>query len=514
MSSPFAQTGPALLAAGYSPLPIMPGGKAPGRYDANGWRPQRKWSERCDKPALPNVVRGWTGWPDAGVGIALGRNVVAIDIDTDDPDARARIEAVLPVSPVGKRGRRGVTYFYRGDTNKIRSRAFKIDGQGIVDLLAHGKQTVLPPSIHPVTGEPYHWLPGMASLDEVSATDLPELPDDIADRIAAALGPLGHEIEGLRSGHEAPAALARSISSPSVSAVGGADSPYRQLNDYALDNLDVWVPALQLPKTKRQQGRWIAVADWRPSSSGRAVHLRNPNLSFHCEGIVDHGDGGKGYTPINVVIAALRLQRDEAAEWLDRQTGFSPPADVPAPPLSPTYAPTRIPVADARRRLREAVRQFEVESFAKWRIEFAAYELDRYNDGAAVEMPQAECHLIKSEAGVGKSRAVIEWASTHIKRGAHLHYYAPRHDLSEQVAEEFRSEGVRALAYRGYEAVDPRVPDHRMCRDLEAYRDARAAGVGVYGSVCRQLAADGSVKECPFFNTCGMVRQRHANPQL
>lgn len=315
-SSPFAETGNALLAAGYSPIPIVPGDKMPGHYGSGVWRAARNWSEFCEHRPTEFQMRLWNGWPNAGVGVALGRDLVGIDIDNDEPAVREAIESVLPPCTVGKVGARGVTYFFRGDTTKIKSRAFKIDGQGIVDVLAHGRQTVLPPSIHPRTGQPYRWLTGMQALEDVALEDLPELPDNICDLIALALEQFGYKAE--------PAQHHGEFTGEAV-CVSTEDNWFRKLNQDALDNLDNWVPALQLPKARRLQGRWVAVADWRPSSTGRPVAQRSPNLSFHKTGIADHGDGNKPYTPLNVVMAALNIGQSDigtAAKWLGERLGY------------------------------------------------------------------------------------------------------------------------------------------------------------------------------------------------
>ena len=88
------------------------------------------------------------------------------------------------MSTVAKRGRRGWTIFGRDPSRSIRTRHFP----GMVDILAHGSQTVLPPTPHPDTGQLYHWI-GAATLLSKPATVLPVVGPDIADQIAAALSP-------------------------------------------------------------------------------------------------------------------------------------------------------------------------------------------------------------------------------------------------------------------------------------------------------------------------------------
>ncbi len=127
------------------------------------------------------------GDSEVGIGVACGRGLICIDIDQEyllDP-----VLAILPPSPVQKKGRKGVSLFYRGNTEKIRSRNYRTEERvGLLDLLAEGKQTILPPSIHPDTNEPYFWWTD-ATLCDTPLSELPELPDDIADRIAEVLKP-------------------------------------------------------------------------------------------------------------------------------------------------------------------------------------------------------------------------------------------------------------------------------------------------------------------------------------
>ena len=60
----------------------------------------------------------------------------------------------------------------------------------LVELLLHGTQSVVPPTIHPDTGQPYHWLTP-DTLEDTPLSDLPELPADPVARLDAELGKLG-----------------------------------------------------------------------------------------------------------------------------------------------------------------------------------------------------------------------------------------------------------------------------------------------------------------------------------
>ena len=172
----------ALLDAGYSPLPIMPGRKKPAL---------REWSNYCAAPMTHGRIQDYGArWPRASLGVALGfAGVVALDVDTEDAAQLAAIRAAVPASPVAKAGAKGFTAFYRAAPGAVvPSRHFAAGRkQGICDLLSTGTQTVLPPSPHPA-GHAYRWLTPDTLLT-VPARELPEAPADLAGRLEDALAP-------------------------------------------------------------------------------------------------------------------------------------------------------------------------------------------------------------------------------------------------------------------------------------------------------------------------------------
>ncbi|CAO4164891.1 bifunctional DNA primase/polymerase [Methylorubrum populi] len=322
--SPYASAGPALVARGYSAIPISPANKMPGRFSGAEWWPMKDWSRYC--AALPTgfEVTLWSKWPEANVGVAMGRGVLAFDIDQDfliDP-----IKAVLPPCVVAKRGRKGETLFFRGDTSAIRSRGFKRqrpgsadprDREGMMDLIADGKQTVVPPSIHPDTAAPYVWTTDR-TLRDTPPADLTEITVEHVEAV----------IEVLRAhGYEAPETIlpveARGIE------VGDAATStaewFRKLNEDALADLHAWVPRLGLTRLQRSGSGYRSVAEWRPSTTGKPLHKRNLYLSIDPKGIVDYGDCEKGYTALNLVMVALGIPESDltrAAVWLGEAIGY------------------------------------------------------------------------------------------------------------------------------------------------------------------------------------------------
>ena len=104
---------------------------------------------------------------------------------------------------------------------------------------------------------------------------------------------------------------------------------WRDTNNKALANLDAWAGSLGLPKLRRHpNGAWEAVPTWRSSNEGRDTMARKPNLKLHSSGIKDMGTD-IGYTPLDVVTAAMGYDFDHSFNWLRGKLGLNvdgPPA--------------------------------------------------------------------------------------------------------------------------------------------------------------------------------------------
>lgn len=143
-----------------SVIPIESGSKAPMIND---------WQKYCREFAPPSLLDAWERLfanKAVGLGLCLGpaSGIIAVDIDVDSKE----IMDLIPPSPVRKRGKKGETRFFRY-RDGIESRSFP----GL-DLLSTGRQTVLPPTIHPDTNKPYVWITP-DTLFDIQASDLPEL---------------------------------------------------------------------------------------------------------------------------------------------------------------------------------------------------------------------------------------------------------------------------------------------------------------------------------------------------
>jgi hypothetical protein len=271
--------------------------------------------------------------------VRCGNGLVAIDYD--DEDAALRASEVLGDSLVNKAGRRGWTAFFRADF-PVPSEDF-VDANGTLALqvLGVGRQTVLPPSVHPDTGQPYRWTNGK-SLYDTPLDALPELPADYRERLLA----LGYQSG--RAVKEEP--------DPSTDHDGPTtfEGPHAEINAQALANMLAWLPELNLHNFRRVAGyqTWTAVATWRASQ--HRLEDRKNNLRMSAKhGIVDFGDGWKGYSPLDLVMAAKSWDRGTAFEWLSARvtTGQKIDFDALASANTPQQEKEAPPEPQKKRRI-------------------------------------------------------------------------------------------------------------------------------------------------------------------
>jgi AAA domain/Bifunctional DNA primase/polymerase, N-terminal len=293
---------PKLIELGYMPLPIGPGTKEPQSYVPS----EKEYVGIINWPH-PRFRPLTTPQPGAGIGVRLGKQAdgtYVIGLDWDIEDAALAAMDVMPAT-VAKEGQRGYTAFYRS-SKPILSRNFTINGATAMQVLSDGRQTVVPPSVHPDIARPYIWTSEW-TLCNTPCRGLPALPADYLERIEGILRPLGWEPEP-----EKPA-----FAGDGNGQDGEDTSPFRDLNNRALNALPAWVPHLGLYGLHRGRGHqnYRSVASFRESSKGRPLEQREDNLSFTCKGIKDFGTG-VGYTPINLVMVVLGLDRSAAFEWL------------------------------------------------------------------------------------------------------------------------------------------------------------------------------------------------------
>ncbi|GGA91221.1 hypothetical protein GCM10011491_19030 [Brucella endophytica] len=174
---------------GFSVVPIKFRTKRP---------PMEGWQGNLS--ALPNDLKRkeWLAkYADHGIGLLLGHRVnpdwvlVALDLD-DDRHINLALH-YLGLNPEicravlsGKSGKKGKTIFALAP-HDLKSTVLKGGGGlGNIDFLAAGKMTVMPPSIHPETDQPYT-IAGVSILD-VDLETLPRLTERDINILKAAIG--------------------------------------------------------------------------------------------------------------------------------------------------------------------------------------------------------------------------------------------------------------------------------------------------------------------------------------
>jgi hypothetical protein len=245
--------------------------------------------------------------PGAGIGVRLGLQrggLYLIALDWDD-DVLSGVAMSRFPSPVCKVGRRGHTAFFTSRTD-IAPKNFKIGGACRLQVLSTGQQTVLPPTVHPDTKEPYWWLDDW-TFENVKIENLPQLPSDYLEMIAKIFEEAG---------------MVPDPEEPKTAPEGGYDddNPYAELNALALRNLPKWILDVGIPRCRRTTGpcNFEGVAGWRESSRGLPIDERIPNLKMSPKSIKDWG-ADKGYSPINLVMVARGCDRAAAIGFLQER---------------------------------------------------------------------------------------------------------------------------------------------------------------------------------------------------
>jgi len=170
-----------LLRNGYHPIWLKTGTKTPGR---NGWAENLSTEQTVTQDFR---VPGNIGLMQ-GVVAADKTFGVAIDIDLNDHPLICCVQAAIGNDCPQKRGKKGVTFLLRG-IGDIRSQTLHDYREGkrpAIDILAKGKQTVIPPSVHPDTGEPYNWVTKLTP-STVPYSELPLIDESAIKEIKAFL---------------------------------------------------------------------------------------------------------------------------------------------------------------------------------------------------------------------------------------------------------------------------------------------------------------------------------------
>lgn len=181
-----------LASCGYYVVPLLPGTKA---------AKDKEWQHL--RLTAAQIARHFDPKADLNLGVLLGVEAspgvfpLAVDIDVDDEALIRNIAEAFAVPPPAKRGKKGITYFARMGSPAKKRAMNRVDPvtksrKQVVELLATGQQTVIPPSIHPETGQPYEWV-GPSLLD-FDPGELPEFNDQVLFEIETAVRAPGSPI--------------------------------------------------------------------------------------------------------------------------------------------------------------------------------------------------------------------------------------------------------------------------------------------------------------------------------
>lgn len=171
---------------GYNPVALCPpdhGGvswwhrcQSPGKAPLHPW----KWQQN-EHITSRLLLEYFHLVPAANVGVVLGVTSGLVGVDVDGPEGWEALDAagVLPACPAFVTGRGLRLLFRLAPGERPPPNGLLAPG---VEVLSQGKQTVMPPSLHP-RGRVYRWL------SDPQARCPPPLPGWLLARPAAALRP-------------------------------------------------------------------------------------------------------------------------------------------------------------------------------------------------------------------------------------------------------------------------------------------------------------------------------------
>lgn len=242
--SPFARAYGSLIDMGYRVLPLIPREKRPGVYRGmeRGWEGMPGWAEWATRDVEDWRLEQWARMPDANIGLLHTADFIAIDFDSDIAGVHDRIKALLaelPGAVVRRQGKPG-TYiqYFRGE-GEIDSGVYRMDDGNALEILALGRQSVAAASVHP-QGHIYQYITD-DTLEDTPREQLPCLTPEVIEQIEAILREAGWDEKAHRESRASGA-----MGGP-VDSSGGI---YSLTNQFAMRNLDGWVPALGGKKSR------------------------------------------------------------------------------------------------------------------------------------------------------------------------------------------------------------------------------------------------------------------------
>lgn len=287
---------------------------------ANGYRPVPCTGKRVLIDDWPK--RDFTEWdfkPSHNVGIKTGDGIALVDIDVTDPKASAAIAAEWLRRHQGALQRTGkapkTAFLVASDIpSKVEAKLPDLGKGDKIEILASGQQFVAY-GIHPDTQAPYHWH-GLDPLDTFLGVKdaLPFVSEaellDFLKWVRLNYGPPEREKTA-----DKPLSVRAAAGFKIDTGSGGGF--WRAVNDAALADRDLWVPAL-FPTAKKS-----ANGAWRITSRDLGRDYQE-DLSIHETGITDFGPENT-QTAISLTMAFGGAPDAKAAAfWICEKLGRDP----------------------------------------------------------------------------------------------------------------------------------------------------------------------------------------------
>jgi putative DNA primase/helicase len=246
----YAVYAPGLVDKGYSPVPRI-------IKDGHGRPTVKGWSDYSERQPSEEEIAAWSRIKGADISLACGYGgLIAIDVDTDDPEILAAVIAALPHCIVARRGSKGfVLLCRRADGPQKTLNIYRNDearSDPLVEIMGLGRVIAIAPSIHAKTGKPYQWIdpatgkPHPADWQLPRVDKLPLYTNENQERLIAALKPWSRKPKTPRPKAEGPAAVL-------------TDTTQKRYRTYALAGLE------------RATAGLAALRDGRPTELFRAV---------------------------------------------------------------------------------------------------------------------------------------------------------------------------------------------------------------------------------------------------
>ncbi|MEP1340598.1 MAG: bifunctional DNA primase/polymerase [Ekhidna sp.] len=168
-SQPFADNAEKYWGLG---LDIVPGKPLTKQPAIKNWQ-----AYLTNQPNISNRQEWQRKYSNYNICLLTGGELLSdyqlVVLDVDDDKLVPFVRSVLSEPRCAKRGKKGISYFCLVLKSENIKSTTLAGGQGLgnIDVLAGGRCTVVPPSLHPDTGKPYEWVG--ASITEIDHNLLP-----------------------------------------------------------------------------------------------------------------------------------------------------------------------------------------------------------------------------------------------------------------------------------------------------------------------------------------------------